>query len=280
MGDIGSNHFIGFRDQLLELGMENLITGCYCDYLFKSLALDKTTSRFLRRESLGPFKMESYLPHFGFATPLAARVRDRLSATFPTELQHLSTERDRLEVAARRVFPLQYEGDNLERTTAHRVLGWMPPSIDNDVIGVFRRVPAEARLNKSLFTRAVLEACPARICRIPDANTTFHVGAPWPLTVFGRYRIALRRSLERRRARIESDESWPNWSYYLTHSKAIAALWERQPAASDAFFREALGPAYRPRLEDYQQDHGLFAGSVLGLRLLTLKTWFRVALAQ
>ena len=275
MGDLASNHFIGFRSQLRDLGMQNLVTGCYCDYLFKSLALDKSVAPFSQRESLGPFKLESYLPHFAFDTALAQRVSERLDATFPQSVRGLENDAQRLDVASRRIFPLQYEGDNLERVTAHRVLGWSPPAVDNDVLDVFRRVSARGRLNKALFTRAVLAACPPALCRIPDANTTLPVGAAWPLQVLGRYRIALRRRFERMRPMIASQESWPNWSFYLTHSASFARIWGGTRDRSGDFFRDLLGSGYREQLAGYQQEHGAFRGTALAIRLLTLKIWFQ-----
>ena len=105
---------------------------------------------------------------------------------------------------------------------------------------------AEFLLNQSVFTKMVLRRCSGAICRVHDTNTGARVGAPATIVAINRYRIALRRAVERRRRTTASEESWPNWTYYLQDSHQI----------SDCF--AALGG---------------FKGSVLVLRLLTAKLW-------
>ncbi len=276
MGDIGSNHYLGCRGRLLSLGMDNLLTGCYCDYLFKSLALDTSVRRLSRREYLAPFSGESYLPHFAFSTQPTADVTARLGEIFPRELRCDPSEAARLEIAKKRIFPLQYEGDNVQRMTTQRTLRWSPPVVDSDIIDFFRRVPIATRMNRSLFTKVVIEACDKAVCEIPDTNTGARVGARWPAIMVGRYRIAFRRARERRRPSIKSEESWPNWSHYLLNSSRIALLWDQPDEQADAFFRQVMGGDFRSDLADYLEMYGSFRGSVLCLRLLTLRIWFRL----
>lgn len=276
MGDIGSNHYLGCRDRLFSLGMDNLLTGCYVDYLFKSLALDTSVHPLSRREALAPFSSESYLPHFHFSTHLSSGVAARLEDTFPQELRRDPSESARLEVAKKRIFPLQYEGDNVQRMTTQRTLRWSAPVVDNDIIDFFGKVPIAMRINKSFFTKVVIEACDKAVCAIPDTNTAARIGAGWPSIMAGRYRIALRRAWERRRRSIASEESWPNWPYYLLNSRRVASLWNRCDEQSDSFFRRVMGGNFRPRLADYMEMYGPVRGSALCLRLLTLKIWFRL----
>jgi asparagine synthase (glutamine-hydrolysing) len=276
MGDIGSNHYLGCRDRLLSLGMDNLLTGCYCDYLFKSLALDTSVRRLSRREDLAPFSGESYLPHFRFSTHLNASVTDRLEKIFPHELRSDPSASARLEIAKKRIFPLQYEGDNIQRMTTQRTLRWSAPVVDNDIIDCFRKVPIAMRMNRSLFTKVVIKACNEAVCAIPDTNTAARIGAAWPAIMVGRYQIALRRAWERRRRSIASEESWPNWPYYLLNSRRVTSLWNQPDEQADAFFRQVMGGDFRPRLADYMEMHGSVRGSALCLRLLTLKIWFQL----
>jgi asparagine synthase (glutamine-hydrolysing) len=266
MGDFGSAHFLGFRAQLRDLGIDNLVTGCYFDYLFKALALDVSTSRWLRRERLGPFRVESYLPHFNSPTPLARKVRERLEDGSQALRSDLSSA-GRFRLAAARTFPLAAEGDNLQRIVTQKMVGWHAPAVDPEVVAVYRRVPPGMRLNRSLFKRVVRRTCGARLRWVPDANTGLPVAAPPWLEGIHRYRVALRRRRERGSRSIVTQESWPNWVYYLNQSRVVRAIWERPNSVATDLFREILGtpPA---RLQVRSDRDCRFA-----LRLVTLKIW-------
>ena len=64
--------------------------------------------------------------------------------------------------------------------------------------------------------------------------------------------------------------SWPNWRFYLQHSKVIEQLWTRPNPAARTVFTEILGQdPYRKSIQEY-------AGSERALfqRLFTQKLWF------
>ena len=66
MGGAFNNHFLGFRDTFKQLGFENLITGFYCDYYFKALALDRHKSQMVpTRGSWGNISTNGIVPAFG-----------------------------------------------------------------------------------------------------------------------------------------------------------------------------------------------------------------------
>lgn len=267
MGDIGSNHFLGFRRRLAELGVGNLITGCYFDYLFKALALDSDLSRLLRRESRTPFRWQFYPPHFGFDTALSDAVGQRLERVFPAELREDRSDLGRSQVAALRTFPLSVESDNAQRLVTQKMVGWSVPAIDAEVIEVYRTTPPELKLDRKLF-KAVVGLGAARFHRIPDANTGLPVGAPMPLEAVARYWIALRRQLERGRARMATQESWPNWVHYLSQSQVVDSIWRRPNPQADEILAEITGRA-RPDRLSVRTDRDCR----LALRMLTLKIW-------
>src|SRR6185369_3759633 len=150
MGCIASNHFLGFRPQLKELGVQNLLTGCYCDYLFKGLAFNKRTNRWTTLERLGPFDFSYYFKHFHSDTPLAGKVRQRLESIFPADLRRYDSPAVVHSVEQRRMFPLAYEEDNAERTIPQRVMGWYVPVADNAVMDVLQSMSCGMKLNRSL----------------------------------------------------------------------------------------------------------------------------------
>jgi hypothetical protein len=268
MGDLGSNHFLGMRQTLRNAGIRRVVTGCYFDYLFKSLALDVTSSRLLRRERLSEFHASSYLPWFDFRTPLMLAVKERSA-----QLRNLATHQplsasDRHALACARTFPIHMEGDNMQRVVTQRVLGWLPPAIDLDVLAVYRAILPQWKLNRAFMKLVVLRAVPPRALGIPDGNSNLSVRAPALLEGIARQRTALRRSMERRRRSMSSAESWPNWVHYLNSSCVVRELWNRKGTAADEIFSQVTGRA-RPQTIHVRSDRD----ARLALRLLTLKIW-------
>ena len=52
MGTFANNHFLGVLERLHAEGMQVLLTGCYCDYLFKGLPLNRYTHWLTGNETL------------------------------------------------------------------------------------------------------------------------------------------------------------------------------------------------------------------------------------
>ncbi len=270
MGCIASNHFLGFRRQLQDLGINNLLTGCYCDYLFKGLALNKRVNRLTTRERLGRYDFSYYAAHFRSDTESGAAVRQRLEELFPSDLRRYDSTRAVLGVEQRRLFPLCYEEDNAERTIPQRTMGWYVPIADNELMEVHLKMSCAMKLNRRLFGRMVERVCGEKISELPDANTGAPVNA-------SRFRQALsghlRRLEEVYRKLLSSNSatgSWVNWAFYINHSKKVRALWESANADAEVVFRQVLGK------DEFSKDIATYRGRRLGifLQLLTLKLWF------
>lgn len=270
MGCIASNHFLGVRSQLRDLGVENLLTGCYCDYLFKGLAVNRRWNRWTARERLGPFDYSYYSAHVASNTPLAGAVRERLEQLFPPDLRRYDSEEQVVNVEQRRIFPLCYEEDNAERTIPQRVMGWYVPAADNGLMEVIRRMPVAMKLNRRLFKRMVQKVCGEKLCRIPDANT----GAPVSASSF---REAVHHQLVRGEALWRkilpsnaTSGSWLNWNFYARQSQVIRELWISPNADAAEVFRMILGK------DKYDSNISAYPGKriYLFLQLFTLKLWF------
>jgi asparagine synthase (glutamine-hydrolysing) len=268
MGSISSNHFLGFRQALLELGCENLITGCYFDYLFKSLAIDTRESRWLRREQLTGYHVSSYLPYFPAPEKYAQPVRDRLEGFAPRFPAASGDSESRFQLMVRRTFPLCREGDNIQRLIAQRVFGWYSPAAFRDILEIYWRTPISARLNKAMFKEAVRRSVPQSLRGISDTNTELSIDASPILVSLFRYRVALRRHFARRSRSIDSTGSWLNWGYYLRHSRSIKSLWCDGPSKGRDLIEELTCASFSEDLETYMQVSPEFF-----LRLLTLKLW-------
>jgi asparagine synthase (glutamine-hydrolysing) len=271
MGSLANNHFLGVMPRLKSEGMENLLTGCYCDYLFKGLPLNRRSHWLTRQEKLAPFRRQFYFSHFAASSELADRARERWESRVPQKWREQETPTAVFEVEARRTFPLSYEGDNQQRVVPQRLTGWCPPVLDRDVIDVYCRLPFTFKLNRSVFRKVVATLAP-ETRPIADSNTGATVDASllreWVLCSQSRVQRKLSRLVRSR----GSEESWPNWHHYVRESPKLDRLWRRPNADAMDLFRRVLGPSRLPQdVESLKRDEPfLFVG------LLTLKLWLDV----
>jgi asparagine synthetase B (glutamine-hydrolysing) len=269
MGCIASNHFLGFRQQLRDLGAANLLTGCYCDYLFKGLALNKRVHPLTTQESLAPFAFAYYAGRFQSTTELARAVQSRLTSLFPPELQRYHDTNTVLAVEQRRIFPLSYEEDNAERLIPQRTMGWYVPVADQELLQIYLRQSCAMRLNRRLFVSMVQKVCGPRLCRIPDANTGVSVDASPLAESLSCHARRARRLLARLHRPDAADGSWLNWPHYVLHSRKLRSLWNTPNPEAFDIFRQVLGPdGFHPEIEAYRGR-----AVWLFLQLFTLKLW-------
>lgn len=270
MACIGSNHFLGFRKELQDIGAESLLTGCYCDYVFKGLNLNKRSNFWTKRESLGSFDFEYYSEHFLTKTELCAAVRHRLDDMFPPELRRYDTDERVCEVKFRRDFPLHYEEDSAGRLILQRVLPWDAVIAENSLMSVYLKISPAMRLNRRLWAKAVQAICDARVVRIPDANTGAPVNAGLAREAVSSHLCRLGSRLQKLKASRATTGSWLNWGYYMAHSEKVRSLWEPRNRDAENVFREVLGG------DGFSRDLETYQGGRLSLllRLLTLKLWF------
>jgi asparagine synthase (glutamine-hydrolysing) len=255
---------------LRDLGVQNLLTGCYCDYLFKGLALNKRVNPWTTRERLNGFDFSYYFGHSRSSTPLGAKVQRRLEDIFPAALRRYDTEAVVQTVEQRRMFPLAYEEDNAERTIPQRVMGWYVPIADNDLMDVIQNMSCAMKLNRSLFAKTVGRICGDTIASIPDANTGVPVSASFLREACSAHLQRAGSLLRKFKPSPATNSSWLNWGYYARHSKVVQSLWSApNPDALD-IFRQVLGS------DAFSLDPAAYEGRRLGLfmQLFTLKLWF------
>jgi hypothetical protein len=151
-----------------------------------------------------------------------------------------------------------------------KVMPWSLPIVDNDVIETYLRMPSRFKLNGSVFRKMLTLLCPKEVCGIPDSNTGAPVNCSGPTYALHRFYSSLRnRIVERILPQMATPGSWPNWRYYIQHSKIIESHWRRpNPLAKDIFTRILGKDPFQTTMRDYAgPEHLLF------LRLLTQKIW-------
>ncbi len=278
MGDCFNNHFLGFRENFKQHGIQNILSGFYFDYMFKALALDRQMVPYMgtryRIEKEGNFKLEHYCSHFTFGTEMSKQASERIFEIFPYQSESVLSEKTRLEIACRRVIPFCYEPDNAETVVSQKVLPWYLPVLDTDVLKVYLRIPVALRMNRILSLRVARILGGKEMLRIPDTNTGTRVDA----THFGRMvrwhkdavRMKLKGYLGIRKKGIATEGSWPDQEYYINNSQVIKRLWERPNPAAEEVFLQIAGPEhFRKDIAEYKGWGGLYLFS----RFFTLKLW-------
>lgn len=269
-GSIASNHFLGVRKQLAEMGIRNLLTGCYCDYLLKGLSLNTNERRFSRKERISRFSFQHYHRHYSGRTLLWAEAVHRLEERFPESRRSVLSREDWLNVEQKRAFPLAYEGDLAQRAIPQRVIPWFVPMADNDLLSVYLRIPSELKLNSSLFKRMVQIVCDGQLAALPDSNTGASIKASGITYCYHRYLSALRNRLNRTfHGGLATRGSWPNWAFLVSHSSAMKDLWARPNAYAVDTFVRLFGH------DPLSESPASFANGEIEyfLRLFTLKLW-------
>lgn len=271
MGNFANNHYLGFRNDLKEHGITNILTGCYCDYFFKGLALDISKSRYFKIERLSKYKDEYYHENLLFNTPYLSKVRERLDSIFPEDLKDDQSSVGLLRREEKRLFPMAYEGDNQMRVIPQRVMPWYLPIVDSDIVDIYLKVPPKYKLNASLFSKLAEIQCGENIAKITNSNTGVRVNASQTSVNINLCKRALLKRLNLKTKNITTDGSWPNWEYYIDHSKKIESLWMRNSERAGEIFRQFMDKdPYEKTICEYKSGLNL----ALFLRLLTLKLWF------
>lgn len=269
-GCITCNHFLGALKRLETEGIANVLTGCYCDYLFKGLALNRREQWLSRKDELNGFNFEFYDSFHWLQTPVREDVLARLNAQFPESTKPRLSDEDWLEVERKRTFPLACEQDLAQRVIPQRLMPWYVPAVDNEILDVYQKIPPKSKLNSSVFKKMLAFICPEKVLKIADNNTGAAINANGPGYIWARCSSALRnRMADRLQHGMATNGSWPSWRHYFCHSKVVESIWSKpNPAASD-IFSEILG--WNPHRQSICEYMG--TDVVLFQRLLTQKLW-------
>ena len=111
--------------------------------------------------------------------------------------------------------------------------------------------------------------CGDAISNIMDVNTGARVGASGIGKAAAGYLKYIRKQIKKINDEKHSDESWPNWFYYLYNSDKIMQLWERKDGLSSEILSVLCGgESYKKKVPEFKgREVKLF------LRLMTLKLW-------
>lgn len=269
MANIGTNHFLGFREEIKSLGIKNIITGLYCDSLFKALLMDTKRRSIARTEKISSFDYHSGGEEFYRVNSRYSQyVRKRWDSIFPDDMKRDESAIGKLLVESRRIFPLYYVSGVPDSIVPQKVMPLCLPVVDNGVLDVYLSIPPHLKINQSLFSKVVKLQCGENASNVINANTGARIDASPINLMFHRYTGALKRRLAKNS--FATDGSWPNWNYYIKHSRKIKELWTGKNTLAQHVFEEILGEKLSGKL--YSDHRNISSG--LFLRIITLKIWF------
>jgi hypothetical protein len=278
-------HAIGFLPRFQAEGLDLLLSGDFADLLFKGAGLNvgyrKLLGKNLTVKTLAGFSVAWRTPRArvneALREPIAARVNEQYAGIDTTRLD----EAGWWEVVHRRVGVLSRTGSIGGPISLQRALPWDTFMADRAMAAVYEQMTTAARINGTVWERAVKRLTPPAARHIPNNNWGARVAASdIEKTVRFLYGVAYRKVFRR-----DTDGtplgagvtrgSWPEFGHYLSHSPVVADLWRpRDPAAADAL-REITGyDPWAPGLDPDPRRTGMAFG-----RLLTLKLWLEDRLA-
>ena len=221
------DHFLNLRNHEKIKKCDTILTGCYADWMFKGIALDRTQLSFLVIGKLPFYKLKAFNYNFFAKRTLLKKkyekmIREREDQIFLDKESHLNNE-------ILRIFPLFQEETSSTRMTLQQFFPWDSIFSDNDVIKVYQQIPAKYKINSEVYDKAVSNIL-NKVKNIPHANKKHKIGinkyygAIIYLANMLKNKILRVIKIKKSNNSIAGDGSWINFKEY-TNNKQIEMLW-------------------------------------------------------
>ena len=282
MSELQHGHFLGIDDEINHLGLGVLLSGCYADYLFKGLAINKKCRTFLGKPlplwQIDRYNEHWYRPYYTlksekFNRVVHERIQERLHG-----IQLDDYFNNALAIEERRIRPLSRAFASMTHSVLRRTQPWDTLFADPAVLEVYGRFPTLAKVSRVVFELAVAKIIGPASHSIPISNYRSKLGAhakakliQW-LLAHGQQKIRYLLRLEKRHSVRATNGSWPNWDYYIIHSQVLKELWHSSTPLEEEILTAIYGDnPWQTSIAEWAKQRELF------LRLLTLKLWLRTS---
>ena len=142
------DHYINLIKNNLVTKYDSLLTGCFADWMFKGIALDREKTCILGFD-FPIYKLKNFDRHF-FGTK--SKITDfYLKKILIREDNIFKQTRNHLELESRRIFPLFQEETFTTRLILQKNFPWESVFCDNDVLTTYQKVPANFKINGELY---------------------------------------------------------------------------------------------------------------------------------
>jgi asparagine synthase (glutamine-hydrolysing) len=280
MSEFQHGHFLGIDNEINNLELGVLLSGCYADYLFKGLAINKKCQTFLGRQlplwQIDRYSQNWYRPYYTlkskkFNRVVYERIQERLQG-----IQLDDYLNNALAVEERRLRPLSRVSANMSHSVLRRTQPWETLFADPAVLEVYGRFPALAKVNRVVFEQAVAKVMGTAGQLVTESNYRARLGAHgktkvlrW-LLAHGQQKIRYFLGLEKPPSVRTTNGSWPNFDYYIIHSQVLRELWHSSTPLEEEILTAVYGEnPWQTSIAEWAKRRDLF------FRLLTLKLWLQ-----
>jgi asparagine synthase (glutamine-hydrolysing) len=148
------DHFMNLRNNDVVTKYDSLLTGCFADWMFKGIALDRKKICLFGFD-IPIFKLENFDRHFfGTKSKIAnyffKKILNREDTIYKDKGNHL-------ELESKRIFPLFQEETFTTRLTLQKNFPWDSVFCDNDVLNTYLRIPVRFKVNGELYNMVLKE---------------------------------------------------------------------------------------------------------------------------
>ncbi len=198
MWSLDSAHYTGVASQILNDGVDTLLTGCYADFLFKGLAMDREHARVFGKNlpiynQTKGISYNWYPPIFSLKPSVNTSVEDRLVTRYQniTGDGHFSSVNKLMEA---RLTPISSEPDASGRHILRNMGVHDNIFSDKCLLDIAFSLPVDYRLNGVVFGKAVSRLIPKTARGVFNNN----FGAPLDASEIRRCYWFLRGSIRRK----------------------------------------------------------------------------------
>ncbi len=265
------DHFLNLNKDPRIKKYDTILTGCYADWIFKGIALDrKQISFFIFKLPL--YKLKKF--HYNFfskRTLLKEKyeemIREREDQIFLDKKSHINNE-------ISRIFPLFQEETSATRLTLQQLFPWDSIFSDNDVIEVYSQIPVKFKINSEVYDRAVAKIL-KKVKNIPHANKRHKIGINKYLgTMFYLINIIKNKILKLIKLKkinpVAGEGSWISFKEYAK-SENIISLWNNIEHLK--LFEEMLSIKKISFKEIIKDDFNLIYKCIVLDKVLNLKNY-------
>ena len=270
-------HYIGMADQIRTSNIGCLLTGCYCDYMFKGLSQNRVSynifGRFIPFFRRSKFELTSYIDPQILSDKWQAIVDGRRSRAYESISDDIS-DMDRQNHEFVRNFPLSREADTAGRSILRLMFPFDYIFADTGVINNYLSLSVDDKLNGMVFEKAVRHLASLHGAHVKNNNYKSPVGISIPIRVFYFLCGALKRKIGNLLGLTSvgnqiSEGTWPTWDKYFSSSENMKNLWDSPNERTKELMIEFLGtnPWDKDILFWTTQNTHFFS------RMLTFKLW-------
>lgn len=228
------DHFINLYDDERLNGYNTILTGCYADWMFKGIALNRQQLSLFGKIKLPLYKLQPFQYNFFSKRTLLTekyekQIKRREDNLFKNKDNYFNNE-------SKRIFPLFQEETSATRLTLQQLFPWDPVFSDNDIIEVYQQIPIKYKLNSEVYDKAIAKLTKS-ISHIPHANKRHkiginkYLGATIYLVNILKNKILRILKLEKRDS-IVGEGSWISFKEYAKNQN-IKNLWNKSKSLSE-----------------------------------------------